>query len=82
MARQYGVSNWQGGVISGARYAFRALKTPSRQVCLRELRGQLGSGDVWAISSAAALAVARLLGPPVEVALDQGWTSEEEIRRP
>src|SRR6266851_5300354 len=55
MTRKYGLSTWQGGVISGARYAFRALKAPSRQVCLHELRGQLSSGDVWAVSSAAAL---------------------------
>src|SRR5947209_20472954 len=46
MARQYGFFNWQGGVISGARYAFRSLKAPIQQVCLHELRGQLGSGDV------------------------------------
>ena len=26
--RNYGVSNWQGGIISGARYAFRASKDP------------------------------------------------------
>ena len=25
LAKEYGLSNWQGGVISGARYAFRAL---------------------------------------------------------
>src|SRR6266446_6091638 len=52
-ARQYGLLNWQGGVISGARYAFRALKAPTKQVRLHELRGRLGSGDVWAVSAAA-----------------------------
>src|SRR4051794_32985323 len=82
LARQYGLLNWQGGVISGARYAFRALKAPIQQVCLHELRGQLGSGDVWAISAAAALAVAQLLGRP-EVPLDLGgWRVEEEVRKP
>jgi hypothetical protein len=79
-ARKYGLSNWQGGVISGARYAFRALKAPVQQVCLHELRGQLSSGDVWAISSAAALAVARLLARP-DVPLDLGgWILEEPSR--
>src|SRR5947209_5162951 len=82
LARQYGFLNWQGGVISGARYAFRALKAPIQQVCLHELRGQLGSGDVWAVSSAAALAVARLLAR-AEVPLDLGgWRMEEEVCRP
>lgn len=82
VARQYGFVNWQGGVISGARYAFRTLKAPIHQVCLHELRGELGSGDVWAISSAAALAVARVLARS-EVPLDLGgWRMEEEVRRP
>jgi hypothetical protein len=81
-ARQYAFFNWQGGVISGARYAIRALKAPARQVCLHELRGQLRSGDVWAVSSAAALAVGRLLAR-AEVPLDLGgWRMEEEVRRP
>jgi hypothetical protein len=80
-ARQYGLLNWQGGVISGARYAFRALKAPTKQVCLHELRGRLGSGDVWAVSAAASLAVARLLGCP-EVPLDLGGWRVEEVRRP
>ncbi|HTU18567.1 MAG TPA: hypothetical protein VMG10_10945 [Gemmataceae bacterium] len=83
MAREYGLSSWQGGVISGARYAFRALKAPLQQVCLHELRGQLGSGDVGAVSSAAALAVARLLARPAEFPLNlEGWTSEEETSHP
>jgi hypothetical protein len=83
VARKYGLSNWQGGVISGARYTFRALKAPIQQVCLHELRGQLSSGDVWAVSSAAALAVARLLDRPPEFPLDLGgWAMEEEVRRP
>ncbi len=81
-ARKYGLANWQGGIVSGARYAFRALKVPIRQVCLHELRGQLSSADVWAVSAAAALAVARLLDRPPEFPLDLGgWTVEEEIRR-
>jgi hypothetical protein len=83
MARGYGLSNWQGGVISGARYAFRALKVPLQQVCLHELRGQLGSDDVGAVSSAAALAVARLLARPGELPLNlDGWKIEEEVSRP
>jgi hypothetical protein len=81
LARQYGLLNWQGGVISGARYAFRALKAPTKQVCLHELRGRLGSGDVWAVSAAASLAVARLLGRP-EVPLDLGGWRMEEVPRP
>jgi hypothetical protein len=80
-AREYGLANWQGGVISGARYAFRALKAPIRQVQLHELRGQLSSGDVGAVSSAAALAVSQLLGRPSEVPMDLGgWTRETEER--
>lgn len=83
MAREYGLSNWQGGVISGARYAFRALKAPIQQICLHELRGQLNSGDVWAVSTAAALAVSRLLAHPAEFPLAlNGWTIEEEVSRP
>lgn len=70
-SRQYGLHNWQGGVISGARYAFRALKAPTKQICLHKLRGRLGSEDVWAVSAAASLAVSRLLGRP-EVPLDLG----------
>jgi hypothetical protein len=63
--------------------AFRALKAPIQPVCLHELRGQLGSGDVWAVSAAAALAVARLLSRPAEFPLDLGgWTIEEEGRSP
>ena len=81
--REYGLSNWQGGVISGARYAFRALKAPTRQIILHELSGRLGSGDVGAVSSAAALAVARLLVRSPEFPLDLGgWAIEEEIRSP
>jgi hypothetical protein len=81
-ARKYGFLNWQGGAISGARYAFRALNVPIQEVCLHELRGRLGSGDVWAVSAVAALAVARLLGRP-EVPLDLGgWKLEEEVHRP
>ena len=80
-ARQYDLSNWQGGIISGARYAFRVAKVPIQQVCLHELCGQLSSGDVAAVSSAAALAVARLIDrPEVPLNLD-GWTVEE-IPRP
>ena len=80
-ARTYGLSNWQGGVVSGARYAFRALKAPMQQVCLHELRGQLGSNDVWAVSFATSLAVARLLDRPTEIPLElAGWAMEEEVR--
>ena len=79
----YGLSNWQGGVISGARYAFRALKAPIQRACLHELRGQLSTCDVWAVSAAAALAVARLLDRSPEFRLDLGgWAMEEEVRRP
>lgn len=80
-ARQYGLLNWQGGVVSGARYAFRALKAPTQQVCLHELRGRLSSADVWAISAAAALAVARLLGCP-EPPLDLGGWKVEGVQQP
>ncbi|HKI37034.1 MAG TPA: hypothetical protein VKA46_34595 [Gemmataceae bacterium] len=83
VAQKYGLSNWQGGIISGARYAFRALKAPPQQVCIHELRGQLGSGDIWAVSSAAALAVARLLARPPAFPVDlAGWKMEEEVWRP
>jgi hypothetical protein len=83
MAREYDLSNWQGGVVSGARYAFRALKAPIQQVCLHELRGQLSSGDVWTVSAAAALAVARLLARTPEFPLDLGgWAMEEEVQKP
>ncbi len=79
-AHRYNLQNWQGGVISGARYAVRALKAPIQQIYLHELRGQLGSSDVWALSAAAALAAARLLGHP-ETPLDLGgWTMDEEVR--
>jgi len=80
-ARQYGLLNWQGGVISGARYAFRAAKAPTKQVCLHELRGRLGSGDVWAVSAAASLAVAWLLGGPKILVDLGGWRVDGE-RRP
>jgi hypothetical protein len=80
VARTYGLSNWQGGIISGARYAFRALKAPLQQVCLHELRGQLGSEDIPAVSHAAAVAVARLLARPGDMPLDlSGWKMEEEL---
>ncbi len=82
LACSYSLINWQGGIISGARYAFRALKAPIQQICLHELRGQLGSGDVWALSAATALAIGRVLGRP-EIPLDLGgWRREEEVRRP
>ncbi len=82
-AQKYGLSNWQGGILSGARYAFRALKAPVQQVRIHELRGQLGGGDVWAIASAAAVAVARLLEHPPEFPVDlAGWKIEEEVWRP
>jgi len=80
VARTYGLPNWQGGIISGARYAFRALKAPLQQVCLHELRGQLGSEDIPAVSHAAAVAVARLLARPGDIPLDiGGWKMEEEL---
>ena len=80
VAHQFSLVNWQGGVISGARYAFRTLKAPIQQVCLHELRGQLANGDVWAVSAAAALAVARLLARP-DVPLDLGgWSMQEDCR--
>jgi hypothetical protein len=82
-ARDYGLANWQGGVISGARYAFRVLKAHAQQVCMHELRGQLGSGDIGAVSSAAAVAVARLLDRAPEFPLElAGWEMKEEVRRP
>ena len=82
MSRTYGLSNWQGGIISGARYAFRALKTPLQQVCMHELRGQLNSADIWAVSSATAIAVARLLARHPEFPLELGgWKTEEEVWR-
>ncbi len=82
LAKSYGVTNWQGGVISGARYAFRMLKAPHLQVRLRELRGQLNSDDVSAVSAAAAVAVARLLALPAEFPVDlRGWKLETEIWR-
>jgi hypothetical protein len=81
-ARMYGLSNWQGGIISGARYAFRALRAPLQQVCIHELRGRLNSGDIWAVSSGAAIAVARLLARSPEFPLElNGWKTEEEIWR-
>jgi len=81
LSQGYTLRTWQGGVISGARYAFRALKSPPRQVRLHELSGQLGSGDIWAISSAAVVAVGRLLDQPdVPVNLG-GWKMEAEVRR-
>lgn len=77
-SHQYNLANWQGGVISGVRYAFRTLHAPLQQVCLHELRGQVGSSDVSAVAAAAALAVARLLGRS-EVPLDLGgWVLAEE----
>jgi hypothetical protein len=83
VAQKFGLSNWVGGIISGARYAFRAMKAPLRQVRIHELCGQLGSGDVSAVSSAAALTVARLLGSPAAFPLDlAGWTVQEEVLRP
>jgi len=81
-AQNYGLSNWQGGIISGVRYAFRALKASVQQVCLHELRGQLGSGDISAVSSAAAVAVARLLGRPANFPLEFAGWAKEEIRLP
>jgi len=80
-AAHYGLPNWQGGIISGARYAFRAAKAPTKQVCLHELRGRLGSGDVWAVSAAASLAVAWLLGGPKILVDLGGWRVDGE-RRP
>lgn len=82
-AQQYGLSNWQGGIISGARYALRALKAPLLQIRLHELRGELRSDDVWAVSAAAALAVARLLSRPPAFPLDLGgWKLEEDNGQP
>ncbi len=80
-ARALGLAGWQGGVVSGARYAFRALKAPIKQIYLHELRGQLSAADVGAVSSAAALAVARLLARAPEFPLDLGgWAMAEEFR--
>ncbi len=77
-ARAFGLFTWQGAVISGARYTFRALKSPIQQVRLHELSGELSSGDVWAVSCAAALAVARLLGRPAALPFDlRGWIMED-----
>jgi hypothetical protein len=82
-AQKFGLSNWQGGIISGARYAFRALKVSPQQVHVHELRGQLGSGDIGALASAAAVAIARLLGRPAEFPVDlTGWKLDEETWRP
>jgi hypothetical protein len=79
-AAHYSLLNWQGGIISGARYTFRALKSPIKQVCLHEFRGRLGSEDVWAVSAAASLVVARLLGRP-EVPLELGDWQVEAVHR-
>ncbi|MBI3467336.1 MAG: hypothetical protein HY000_30370 [Planctomycetes bacterium] len=79
-AQTYNLANWQGGVISGARYAFRTLRAPLQQVRLHELRGQLSSGDIGAISSAAAAAVAQLLARQLDFAQDlAGWKIETEL---
>jgi hypothetical protein len=83
LTQTYGLSNWQGGIISGARYAFRKLKSPPRQVRVHELRGQLGSSDVSALSSATAIAVAHLLARPQEISVDlEGWTIQAELSPP
>ena len=79
-ARQYGLVNWQGGVISG-RGMPSAVESPHPAGLLARLRGRLGGGDVGAVSSAAALAVARLLARP-EVPVDLGGWQIEEVRLP
>jgi hypothetical protein len=81
LSRGYTLRNWQGGIISGASYAFRTLGVPFQPLYLRELRGQLGCEDISALSFAAALAVARLLDqpdPPLDL---NGWKVEAEVRR-
>lgn len=79
-SRDYALSNWKGGIISGARYAFRILKAPVRQVRLHELRGHLGSEDVQILAAATSLAVARLLGKSDNFQIDlDGWNLEEEF---
>jgi hypothetical protein len=50
------------------------------QYGLLNWQGGISSGDVWAVSAAASLAVARLLGRP-EVPLDLGGWQVEEVRR-
>lgn len=78
-ASSYSPATWQGGVISGARYAFRSLAVPFQPIRLHEFSGQLGSDDLWAISAATALGVAQLLNRPATFPLDlQGWVMETE----
>lgn len=74
---------WRAGVISGARYAFRALGSPIRQVRVHEMGGRLGRSEVGAVASAAAVAVARLIGGELPALPDlAGWEVEAEVTKP
>ena len=80
LTRTYSLSNWQGGIISGARYAFRALHVPPQQVCIHEMQERLSSDDIGTLSSATAIAVAKLLSQNAEFKLDLfGWKREAEV---
>jgi hypothetical protein len=70
-ARTYDTQTWESGIASGAFYAFRTLERPRRRIALTGLRGLLGSEDMTALATAAALGVAKLLDrqlPDVDIA--------------
>jgi hypothetical protein len=81
LAASYTRRNWESGLISGARYAFRKLNRPLQRLGLHELTGLLGSDDMPALAHAAALGVATLLSAaeslpsPPEL---EGWSFRAE----
>jgi hypothetical protein len=73
MSAQYKVSNWMSGIISGARYAFRALNIPRQEVRIRECSARLDSSEMEALAYASAMAVYKLANR--EMAGLEGWES-------
>jgi hypothetical protein len=74
ISREYDLDAWQSSIMSGAFYAYRALKLPRRRLIDLRLQGSLGSEDMTALATAAALGVAKLLGAELPDADLLEWT--------
>jgi hypothetical protein len=61
LSSNYRAENWMSGVISGALYAFRALRVPRRRLSLEALSGRLRSIDMDALAHCSAAVTASLL---------------------
>ena len=78
-AESYSEDNWFAGMMSGARYAFRALKSPLRNIDVWSMEGHLAASATEPLAHAAASAVSKLLDKELAVTMPEGWACQTEM---